>query len=94
MGRLGRKKEIISPNEFYCDFGNWIAKYCQQYSLAKVDLNHQLGISYSRCGLLARWLQRSSNTWAYRVVSTILPVIQSFSVGIIGRGYVDIPRDG
>jgi len=57
MGRLGRKKEIISPNEFYCDFGNWIAKYCQQYSLAKVDLNHQLGISYS---VVDCWLDGSN----------------------------------
>jgi len=47
MGKLGRKKEIISPNEFYSDFGNWIAKYCTEYSLGKVDINNQLGTSYS-----------------------------------------------
>ena len=47
MGKLGRKKEVIKACSHYSAFGNWIAKYCEEYNLAKVDLNNQLGASYS-----------------------------------------------
>ena len=61
----GRPKSIITSKKEYCAFGKWLGRYCERYSIAKVDIYNELGTSYD---VIKSWLIGAHNP---RVVNLI-----------------------